>query len=278
MNAAKNPYLVTGPAVVSFSGGRTSALMLRRILEVGLGEDVHVLFANTGKERAETLDFVAECARAWRVCVHWLERPAGAGVHEVDYASAARCGEPFEALIRQRKFLPNPVTRFCTQELKIRVMRDWMKARGYEHWTNVVGLRVDEPRRVARQRASEGRDRWDLQFPLYDAGVTVEGVREFWRQQPFDLRLQPWEGNCDLCFLKGRAKRERIMRDRPDLAAWWIEREEEMRTGGTATFRQDAPPYRDLLALSRRAMLPFDQADLDGIDDLGDCTCDVEAA
>lgn len=80
-------YVVDGPAVVSFSGGRTSALMLRKILDVGLGEDVHVLFANTGKERAETLEFVAECARRWRVDVHWLERPMEGGFREVDQES-----------------------------------------------------------------------------------------------------------------------------------------------------------------------------------------------
>lgn len=223
------PYVIDGPAVVSFSGGRTSAYMLRRILDAGLRSDVHVLFADTGKERAETYDFVRACAAAWNVTIEWVERPG-----------------QFTQLITDRKFLPNPVMRFCTQELKIRPMRDWMLARGYEHWTNVVGIRADEPRRVARMRAAaETRsERWDIALPLAEDGVTVADVSAFWSQQPFDLRLRPHEGNCDLCFLKGASKVRNIVRDRPDLAEWWAQQEERM----GATFRRDRPSYRQMMA------------------------------
>jgi hypothetical protein len=107
-------------------------------------------------------------------------------------------------------------------------------------------LRADEPRRVARMREAtqKRQDRWDVALPLADAGVTLLDVNEFWSRQQFDLRLRPHEGNCDLCFLKGIGKRRQIIRDRPDLAEWWIE--QERRTGGT--FRADAPSYADLAA------------------------------
>lgn len=264
--------------MVSFSSGRTSGLMLRRILDAGLQPDVHILFANTGKERPESLDFAHEVERRWGCRIHWLEHrrasmdePAQAA--EVDYATASRAGEPFKQLLAARGFLPNPTSRFCTQELKIRVMARWMRDRGYEHWTNVVGFRADEPRRVARARAADlaGKERWDRCFPLYDAGIVKGDVMAFWRAQQFDLQLRTWEGNCDLCFLKGQAKRLRIMRDRPDLADWWIEAEAEARASKPdgAVFRIDAPSYRRLRVISEQPFLPFDPADLDGtsIDD-----------
>ncbi len=258
-----DPFLIEGPAAVSFSGGRTSGLMLRRILDAGLQPDVHVLFADTGKEREETYDFIREVASRWAVEIHWLSRSAEEG------------RTPFEQLIRDRKLLPNPVTRFCTQELKIRPMRDWMRARGYEHWSNVIGLRADEPHRVARMRAANdtARERWHNVMPLAEAGLTVADVDAFWAAQPFDLRLRKWEGNCDLCFLKGIKKRERIMADRPDLAAWWIEME-KLRG---ATFRSDAPSYAALADRTRRQQVfPFAApgCELDPLDgDLADCAC-----
>lgn len=262
--------------MISFSGGRTSGLMLRRCVEAGLRQDVHVLFANTGKEREETLVFVRECERRFGVNIHWLERPlVGPGYVEVDFASASRKGEPFDALIRERNFLPNPVIRFCTQELKIRVMKAWMLERGYEHWTNVVGMRVDEPRRVAKARKNESRDRWDFCFPLYEAGVTRNDVVLHWKKQPFDLQLQSWEGNCDLCFLRGVQKRIRIMEDSPDLADWWIEQERRL----AATFRADAPKVAALLRGAQRQLRMFDNNDYLDEDptDLGDCNCNEAA-
>jgi hypothetical protein len=241
----RNPFKIVGPAKISFSGGRTSGYMLRRCMDAGLDDDVHVLFANTGKERTETLDFIHEIETRWRVPIHWVERdPDGeSGFREVMYETAARAGQPFERLILDKNYLPNPVTRWCTTELKIRAMKAWMLAQGYEHWTNVVGLRADEPRRVAKTKnRNDSGGRWDVDLPLADAGVTVADVDSFWAAQPFDLKLRKWEGNCDLCYLKGRAKRMRIMRDRPDLAAWWAEQEQEVRIPRTPIRIRKAKP------------------------------------
>lgn len=261
-----SPFRIEGPAVVSFSGGRTSAYMLRRILDEGLLPDVHVLFANTGKERPETLDFVEECATRWRVRVRWLERLPGGAFAEVTHANASRQGEPFTALIAEKKYLPNPITRFCTGELKVGVLRRFMEAQGYSEWLNVTGLRADEPARVARMRSADRAARsWEDAMPLADAGVTEADVLAFWKDQPFNLALRPWEGNCDLCFLKGQNLRRRIMQDRPNLAAWWVEQERRL----SARFRGDSPSYAALLDATRRQLALFTEAD----DSLGDCVC-----
>lgn len=275
-----DPFLIEGPALVSFSGGRTSALMLRRILDRGLQPDVHVVFANTGKEREETLEFVQACAERWGVEIAWVEfrDVEGARTTETFFDAASRHGEPFEALIRSRGFLPNPTSRWCTQELKIRRMRDFMTSRGYEHWTNVIGIRADEPHRVARQKAANaaGKERWENAMPLAEAGVTLADVTAFWKAQPFDLGLNPWEGNCDLCFLKGRKKIERIMADRPELAEWWVGMEDavkETARNGAGTFRSDRPPYSALREMTRRQLPLALEVPACDLDDLGDCVC-----
>lgn len=268
-----DPFKITGPAVVSFSGGRTSGMMLYRILEAHGGvlpADVKVVFCNTGKERPETLDFVERCSAEWGVEVVWVEyrhTPDGEAKHSfavVDYATASRNGEPFAQLIEVRNFLPNPVSRFCTQELKIRPLEKWCRKMGWDRWTNHVGIRADEPHRLAKGRASAAKSRNDTDHPLARAGVSRAAVTAFWQSMPFDLQLEPHEGNCDLCFLKGRGRIIRILQDRPELADWWIEYERTVihAGGGTDRFRRDRPSYAALLEHSRRPTLfPLDEAD-----------------
>ena len=253
-----DPFRLDGPALVSFSGGRTSAYMLRRILDACGGRlpaGVHAVFANTGRERAETLDFVRDCAERWGVHIVWIERDGVEGYREVDYERASRNGEPFAELIASKQFLPNAVMRFCTEGLKLDTMRGFMLAQGYEHWTNAVGLRADEPFRVAKVRGRTG-GQWDSVCPLADAGVALEHVSAYWRASPFDLRLRPWEGNCDACMLKGVAVLERIERDRPGTLAWWA-RQERVARGTFAKERN----YLRVIQRARQPALPgaFDE-------------------
>jgi 3'-phosphoadenosine 5'-phosphosulfate sulfotransferase (PAPS reductase)/FAD synthetase len=276
-----DPYRIEAPALISFSGGRTSGFMLRHILDAFEGrlpEGIVAVFANTGKEMPQTLDFVRDCSSAWNVDIVWLEyAPEGEKQRKfrvVDHGSASRKGEPYEALLRERKYLPNPVSRFCTTMLKIRVMRDYARSLGWEHWTNAVGLRFDEARRVAR--LGDQRERWDTIAPLHSTRVTKEDVASFWAGQPFDLRLpniggKTPAGNCDLCFLKSAQTISSILRSDPSLAEWWIRMEEEA-TPSTplgGVFRKDRPNYRRM----RDAVFAQQDMDFGERDALAECFC-----
>lgn len=264
-----DPFLTSGPTIINVSGGLTSGEMLRRHLDAHDGvlpDDCHAVYANTGRERHETLDFVAEMASRWGVVIHWIERTARGGFREVDYDTACRDGEPFAELITEKRYLPNAVTRFCSGSLKVETAAAFMRAKGYTHWTSVLGLRFDEPKRVMTARARDNRD-WDVSCPLYDARVTKPDVGAAWAARPFTLALKSYEGNCDLCFLKGRQKRERLMREHPELAPWWAA--QEARIGGR--FHAHEPGYaRTLDAVLRLPLLPMD---LDGDADTVPCNC-----
>lgn len=274
-----NPYKIDAPALISFSGGRTSGFMLKKIIDAYNGtlpEDLYVVFANTGKEMPQTLDFVRDCAEKWDCKIHWLEleiadeRPVYR-TKEVNYETASRKGEPFEALIQRRKMLPNPVMRMCTQELKMNVMKRFMKEKGHKEWTNVVGLRYDEPRRVAKQNRQNdsNANAWDSVCPLYQDKITVKEILEFWQKNNFDLKLtsengQTTAGNCDLCYLKGTKTLTKIIKEKPDLADWWIAQEEKI----DATFRKDGSYINlvDLTKLEDKQIELFD-------DDSRSCFC-----
>lgn len=255
-----NPYLIKGPALISFSGGRTSAFMLRQIIEAHgrkLPDDVIVVFANTGKERDETLRFVKDCAFYWDVPVRWVEWQANKpGFVEVNYETASRNGEPFESLIAKKKYLPNAVARFCTQELKIKAMRDFALSLGWDGWNNVIGLRYDEGRRVFK--ALEDNDarakQWLSVMPMSTAKHTHADVVAFWQKQAFNLHLRSYEGNCDLCFLKARAKLLAIMQENPGIADWWIGRECSLKGAKFVTEHS----YAELAAeIERQGFFPF---------------------
>ena len=61
----------------------------------------------------------------------WLEfRDNEQGFAIVNYETASRNGQPLEDLIRKRSYLPNPVTRLCTIDLKIRVIHKYLRMVG----------------------------------------------------------------------------------------------------------------------------------------------------
>jgi|TARA_R110000803_G_scaffold185126_1_gene247467 3'-phosphoadenosine 5'-phosphosulfate sulfotransferase (PAPS reductase)/FAD synthetase len=221
--------LPSGNVLISFSGGRTSGFMLHEILQAngGLPDRCKVLFANTGREMPETLDFVHECGERWNVPITWLEynrRDNKVTFDVVNHNSASRNGEPFESMLTSAKILPNVHRRFCTQELKVKTIKRYLVSQGWKNWVQAIGIRRDEARRVKVSKEK----RWDNWYPLNDAGATKTEVMSFWRSQSFNLNLfgpngvTP-KGNCDGCFLKSEATLAMMWREHPDRMQWWAD-------------------------------------------------------
>ena len=271
----RDPFKVNTETCISFSGGRTSAYMLWRVLQSHDGKlpnNTVVMFANTGKEDEATLRFVNECGIRWNVPIIWLEwQNAELAEHKfkvVDFDSASRNGEPFEQLIKKKNYLPNPVTRFCTVELKIKPFANFCRHKlGWQDYDNLIGIRSDEPRRVAKIRAnpSDGIKGITRRMPLADVGVTKQDVAKFWASQPFDLELPningvTYHGNCDLCFLKGASQIVSLIAEKPERAIWWVNQEESINnpgiTGG-GYFRKDRPSFASILKFTQNQQKLF---------------------
>ena len=267
-----NPYSIDSPTCISFSGGRTSAYMLYQVLQANNGqlpEDAIVCFANTGKEDEATLRFVQDCSERWNVPITWLEYVDAEETKDrwklVDFETASRDGQPFEALIRKRNYLPNPVSRFCTVELKVRTIHRYLKENGWTEWDSMLGIRADEQRRLAKIGNQDYGKHEEKIAPLGRLGVTKETVGEFWRNQPFDLGLPnnngvTMHGNCDLCFLKGGAQVLSLIQEKPERAVWWAKMEAlalASKPSG-AVFRSDRPSYAQMLKFSASQKDMFD--------------------
>jgi len=231
MAQMNNPYaLPDGNVKIAFSGGRTSGYMLHQILEANgdLPERCKVVFANTGREMPETLDFVQECSERWRVPITWLEYKNdddGVGFNVVNHNSASRNGEPFDNLIAKRRRLPNVFERFCTQEMKVLTMRRYLVKQGWKTWHSAVGIRADEAHRAKIRADSKETTYW----PLLKRQVCQHDIMEFWGKQKLafqhDLKVTKGFGNCDGCFLKSEQTLATLWRLHPERARWWSDQE-----------------------------------------------------
>jgi 3'-phosphoadenosine 5'-phosphosulfate sulfotransferase (PAPS reductase)/FAD synthetase len=277
-----DPFKIDSPTCISFSGGRTSAYMLWRVLQSnqGLPADAKVCFANTGKEDEATLRFVDRCSTEWSVPITWVEYINAEETKDrfkvVTFETASRNGEPFEAIIRKRNYLPNPVSRFCTVEMKVRAIHRYLKSVGWTEWDSMLGIRADEQRRLAKIGNQDYGKHEEKIAPLGKVGVTKEIVGEFWRGQSFDLELPningvTYHGNCDLCFLKGTSQTMSLIREKPERAVWWANMEAlalalSSKPEG-ARFRKDRPKYTDMKKYAE------EQTDFFGDDETIPCFC-----
>jgi len=272
-------FLIKDATCISFSGGRTSAYMLWRVLQahdMSLPKDAVVCFANTGKEDEATLKFVHDCSVNWNIPIVWLEwRDNKKGYEIVNFETASRNGEPFRDMCIKKKALPNGFMRFCTGELKIDVVHKYLKDSGHgsveQPCSQMIGIRSDEQRRVVKMRGKSGADHkkdWigDFLVPLADAGVVSSHIGDFWESQPFNLQTPMYNGksfhsNCDLCFHKPVAQIVSLIQEKPERAVWWVEMEtyaKENFAKSVIHFSRDHPTYSDMAKFSSEQRDMFD--------------------
>lgn len=206
---------------VSFSGGKSSGYMLHQInLLVKEQYDIVVVFANTGWEREETLEFVDRCAKEWGIEVVWVEAVVTQGerigtTHRVvNFTSASRKCEPFVEVIKKYG-IPNMAYPHCTRELKLQPMLSYIRSLGWDNrkYITAIGLRSDEPRRKDKNALAKG-----FIYPLIEWWpADKQDVNDWWEDQHFSLALKEHEGNCKACWKKSLNKHFRLIRENPEI-------------------------------------------------------------
>lgn len=207
--------------LISFSGGETSALMSKLIMErmADRYDEIHCVFANTGQENEQTLEFVQRCDEAFGLGVVWVEavvnqRGVGSTHRIVDFQTANRDGAVFEAVI-DKYGIPNADYPHCTRELKANPIQSYVRGEGWAAGTYdlAIGIRIDEADRMA-PNAKQKRIIYPLVAPHPHRKVDVN---EFWHRQPFRLGLKGYQGNCKWCWKKSRRKHMTLMRETPEI-------------------------------------------------------------
>jgi hypothetical protein len=203
---------------LSFSGGETSAMMCQ-LPFVKNYREVVTLFANTGQENEETLQFVDRCDKQFGLNVVWLEAEINKGkgngtTHRiVDFKSADRSGMKSFAPMCEKYGIPNRSMPHCTRELKTSPMYSYIRSIGWEKgsYDVAIGIRADE---IDRMSPSAKSNR--IIYPMVKAGIKKPDVNIFWSQMPFRLNLRGYQGNCKWCWKKSFRKLVTIARENPD--------------------------------------------------------------
>lgn len=249
----KNKLLVS-----TFSGGRTSAFMAILLKEMPKYKDYQkvFIFANTGKEKEETLEFVEKCDKEFNLNIVWLEalvnkeKGIGTTYKIVSFKTASRNGEPFKDML-DKYAMPNNFASNCTRELKLYPINKYVKDLGFNEVITAMGIRYDE-----RHRKSNFADEQNVIYPLCDdLKVDAIFIRNWWDRQCFDLQLKDYEGNCDLCFKKSVRKRLTLIKENPEIAEWWLKMENKYTTERIPRF--DLRTNLSIEQLVKKSQQPF---------------------
>ena len=214
--------------LISFSGGETSGFMINWLLNNMPNNEYRCVFANTGEENEETLEFVQKCSEFFNIPITWVEYER-LGYKEVDYHTAYRSHDPVELANGWKNHpfrnyisefgIPNEQNMTCSRELKERIIRRYMSSDiGWKPSTYdiAIGIRADEVNRIGQ-----------FYYPLLQINCTKEMVNAFWSKMPFRLELKGWEGNCKVCWKKSFRKLVTIARHHPERFAFFKQMEEE---------------------------------------------------
>ena len=213
----------------------------------------HYVYANTGKERQETLDFVKAVADNFDMPVVWVEAVIdpviGNGTRHkvVDYETAivnTDKDQPIWDAMIKKYGLPTNAFPYCTRELKDAAIRSYMRSigQGKNDYLTAIGIRADEAHRKNQYF-----------YPLIDLNIDLKCVRNFWERQSFDLGLKDYEGNCDLCFKKSKKKRLTILKQNPEWGDFWAGKE-GMHRGQDVVFDREGLSINDLKRVAQSGL------------------------
>jgi hypothetical protein len=211
--------------LVTFSGGETSAFMGQYLNKEMQNEyEMLFVFANTGMESSETLEFVNKCEQKFGINVNWIEakvfhnQKKSCGFIKVDYLTATRNTDwklrtdtPFEEVVKKYG-IPNHSRLHCTRELKMNPIKAFAKSVwGNEKYYLALGIRIDEI-----DRMNSKKEELRLVYPLIQKEMkpmTKKHINFWWANQEFRLNLKGYQGNCGACYKKSDNKLMQMVLD-----------------------------------------------------------------
>lgn len=258
--------------ILGLSGGRDSAALAIYLRQHRPELPLEYFFTDTGKELPEAYDF--------------LDRLEGFLGRAIQRLNPDRDFDFW--LAEYGNFLPSPRTRWCTRQLKLRPLEQWIR-RDLDSGIVVhsyVAIRADEPSRDGYQATHPNMQ---VHFPLREAGVDRAGAIEILESadvgEPEYYRWRSRSG-CTFCFFQQKIEWVRLYEEHPNRFAEAVEYEktaledgspftwsfgesltELIRPDRVAQIKADYEKRRERLRRSRK-MNPLSSRSPDTVDDV----------
>ena len=203
--------------LVAVSGGRSSAFMAYHIHNNEKYKDYQKIyvFANTGMERPETIQFLNEIEKNWNIPLIKIEGVYNDSISYkiVDYDNLDMKAETFSNAIKYRSKgeyfgLPNMGAPYCSETLKVvpskKIANDIF---GKNNFLTAIGYRFEDmPKRISFAEIKSEKKKI---FPLitdFEKPINLHDLEKFWATQNFKLKIPSSLGNCELCWKKSDKK------------------------------------------------------------------------
>ena len=188
--------------VLGLSGGRDSAALAVYMKQYHQDIDIEYFFTDTGKELPEVYDFLVR-----------LEGFLGKPILRLNP------DRNFDFWLKQyNNYLPSAQSRWCTRNLKIRPLEQWIQPfldTGQVVYS-YVAIRADEP---YRKGYSSNKERMIVKFPFREVGITKADVIDILDSSGLGLPdYYAWRSRsgCTFCFFQQKIEWVRLQEQHPE--------------------------------------------------------------
>jgi len=187
--------------VLGLSGGRDSAALAVYMRQNHPELEIEYFFTDTGKELPEVYEFLGR-----------LEGFLGKPIERLNP------DRDFDFWLTQYKhFLPSPKTRWCTRQLKIRPLEQWLQPSLDQGTmvTSYVAIRADED---YREGHTSSHPNMTVRLPFREGGIDKGGVLDILEASGVGLPdYYRWRSRsgCTFCFFQQKIEWVRLMEEHP---------------------------------------------------------------
>lgn len=230
--------------ILGISGGRDSAALAVFMRQRRPELRIEYFFTDTGKELDEVYDF--------------LDRLEGFLGQPITRLNPDR---DFDFWLKEYgHFLPSPRTRWCTRQLKLRPLEQWLKPdlEAGVVVNSYVAIRADEPTREGYQSTHPNMR---VHLPLREAGVDRAGVIDILRQSDVgEPAYYDWRSRsgCTFCFFQQKIEWVRLAEHHPARFREALEYEKTALDGGSPFTWSSGESLSELVEPDRVAQIKAD--------------------